>query len=214
METTSVPVLVYDGECDFCAIWVDHWRRLTGDRVTYAPSQQVAPQYPQISPDQFASAVQLIMPGGTPDGATYSGAEAVFRLLKDTPNRGWMFWLYEYLPGFAPLSEFVYRLIAAHRDFFYWITILLWGKNLGPHRFVLTRWLFLRLLGVIYLIAFASLAVQIKGLDRQQRHFARAQIFSTRSPTSIPRRIAIPCCRRWPGSTAAMLSCNCCASAA
>ena len=30
--------------------------------------------------------------------------------------------------------------------------------------YVLSRWLFLRLLGVVYLIAFASLAVQIRGL--------------------------------------------------
>src|SRR5260370_14771123 len=34
----------------------------------------------------------------------------------------------------------------------------------GPPNYVLARWLFLRLLGVIYLIAFVSLAVQITGL--------------------------------------------------
>jgi hypothetical protein len=34
----------------------------------------------------------------------------------------------------------------------------------GPPSFLLTRWVFLRLLGLIYLIAFASLAVQLPGL--------------------------------------------------
>src|SRR6266536_2741273 len=30
--------------------------------------------------------------------------------------------------------------------------------------YVLSRWLFLRLLGIVYLVAFASLAVQVRGL--------------------------------------------------
>jgi lipase maturation factor 1 len=41
---------------------------------------------------------------------------------------------------------------------------LLWGNSEGPHTYVLVRWLFLRLLGVIYLIAFGSLGVQMLGL--------------------------------------------------
>ncbi|HVU10076.1 MAG TPA: lipase maturation factor family protein [Phototrophicaceae bacterium] len=157
-------VLVYDGACSFCRLWVEHWHQLTGDEVHYAPSQAAAGQYPQIAPEQFARAVQLILP----DGTVYSGAQAVFYLLKDTPNRGWMLWLYQHIPGFGTLSELVYRLIAAHRNLFYWLTIILWGHNLGPHRYVLSRWLFLRVLGLIYLVAFLSLAVQIRGLIGSQ----------------------------------------------
>src|SRR6185436_21177050 len=37
-----------------------------------------------------------------------------------------------------------------------------------PVSFVRSRWLFLRLLGAVYLIAFASLAVQITGLVGEQ----------------------------------------------
>src|SRR5260221_3903822 len=40
----------------------------------------------------------------------------------------------------------------------------LYGGGTPPVTYVLTRWLFLRLLGVIYLFAFASLWVQIIGL--------------------------------------------------
>ncbi len=157
-------ILVFDGACSFCRLWVNHWHQLTGDRITYAPSQEVAHQYPQIAPEQFDRAVQLILPGGI----VYSGAQAVFQLLRDTPNRGWMLWFYQHIPGFGAISELTYRLIAAHRNFFYWVTIILWGRNLGPHRFVLSRWLFMRALGLIYLAAFASLAVQIKGLIGSQ----------------------------------------------
>ena len=41
---------------------------------------------------------------------------------------------------------------------------LLWGPALEPERYELVSWLFLRLLGAIYVAAFASLAVQILGL--------------------------------------------------
>jgi len=39
-----------------------------------------------------------------------------------------------------------------------------WGDDLRPSRYQLTRWLFLRGLGVVYLFAFASLWVQLDGL--------------------------------------------------
>ncbi len=153
-----IPVLIYDGACSFCRIWVNHWHKLTGDTVRYAPSQEAAELYPQIAPEQFARAVQLIMP----DGEVYSGADAVFRLLREP--RGGLFWLYQRVAGFAAVSERAYRWVAAHRDAFYWLTILLWGRDIGPHRHTLTRWLFLRALGLIYLLAFLSMAAQIKGL--------------------------------------------------
>ena len=35
------PLLVFDGECPFCRAWVDYWKRLTGDRIDYAPYQEV-----------------------------------------------------------------------------------------------------------------------------------------------------------------------------
>lgn len=154
------PLLVYDGDWAFCAIWVEHWQRLVGDTVDFAPYQGVAPRFPHIPRDQFATGVHFILP----DGTIHRDAEAVFVLLKDVPRRGWLLPLYRRLPGFAASSELCYRFIAAHRDFFYRLTKLLWGDDVGPHMYILTRWLFLRGLGVIYLLAFGALSVQILGL--------------------------------------------------
>ena len=42
------PLLIYDGDCAFCMFWLRYWRRLTGDRVNYAPYQEVAAQFPAI----------------------------------------------------------------------------------------------------------------------------------------------------------------------
>ena len=49
-------------------------------------------------------------------------------------------------------------------DFTSFLTILLWGKDRRRRSFILSRWLFLRLLGLIFLIAFVSFWWQIDGL--------------------------------------------------
>jgi lipase maturation factor 1 len=154
------PLLIYDGDCDFCGLWIAHWKALTGERVDYAPFQEVESRFPQIPHETFERGVQLVMP----DGTVYHNSEAVFRLLKDTPGRGWRLWMYQHVPGVRPVTEGVYRLVRGHRNFGYATTKLLWGSHIGPHTYMLTRWLFLRALALIYFIVFASLSVQIIGL--------------------------------------------------
>ncbi len=159
-EEPDRPTLIYDGDCGFCRIWIDYWQRLTGDHVRYQPFQTSADQFPHIPRTAFESAVHLIWP----DGHFASGAQAVFETLAVTPGRAGWLWLYRRMPGFAPVSERAYRLIAAHRDFFYWMTRLLWGKRLQPATFDLTRWLFLKALGLTYFFAYLSFALQATGL--------------------------------------------------
>ena len=79
-------------------------------------------------------------------------------------GRAWLLWAYNHVPGVAPATEAAYRLIAGHRTFFYHLTRLTFGKRVLPLKFAQVEWLFLRLLAAIYLVAFASLAVQIIGL--------------------------------------------------
>ncbi len=147
------PLLIYDGRCGFCRIWIDYWKRLTGDRIDFAPSQEAGSRFPQIPADAFAQAVQLVRP----DGSVASGARAVFETLG---REG----IYESSSLVAASSEAAYRFIAKRRSFFYWLTRLTFGKRIEPARFALTQWLFLRVLAAIYMVAFASLAVQVTGL--------------------------------------------------
>ena len=154
------PILIFDGDCTFCRLWIGLWKQLTGDRLAYAPYQEVAAQFPQIGLENFQRAVQLILP----DGQVLSAAHAVFRSLAFLPKYAWMLWAYHHVSGFAPISEWIYRRVAAHRSFFYRVTVFFWGKHLEPAGYeIATRW-FLRSLGLIYLIAFLSLEVQITGL--------------------------------------------------
>jgi lipase maturation factor 1 len=154
------PLLVFDGDCSFCRAWVEYWKTLTGDRVDYSPLQEIGERFPQVSPQQFRSAIQLILP----NGEVLSGARAVFTVLAALPNRRWMLWSYERLPGVATLCEAAYRTIATHRSTGYWVTRLLWGIPVRTESYTVTSWLFLRLLGAIFLAAFVSFGVQAPGL--------------------------------------------------
>ncbi len=139
------PALLFDGDCRFCLLWVHYWKHLTGDRVTYSAA-------PGLTAVEFRR-----------DGSASRGARAVFELLAFAGTRGWL-WFYKNIPGFRPASEWTYRVIAAHRRFFYGVSRLLWGKEIRPSRYFLARSIFLKILALVYFIAFFSFGVQAAGL--------------------------------------------------
>jgi len=106
------PLLIFDGDCGFCKRWIGRLRRVTGDRVGYAASQEVSHRYPQISQKQWKQSVWLI----EPNGRITSAAEAIFRAMATARSWRWLMLFYHFLPGFAPVSEWVYRWIARHRS--------------------------------------------------------------------------------------------------
>ena len=154
------PLLIWDGECDFCRLWIERWREITGGKVNYATFQEAAERFPEIPVDQFTRAMAFIKP----DGDVFFAAEAVYRSLAHRRSRRWLAWSYDRVPGFAAVSETGYGFIARHRNFTSAVTRLLWGNDVRrPTYFWARRW-FLRALGTIYLIAFVSLWVQVDGL--------------------------------------------------
>ncbi len=151
---------MYDGDCAFCGYWARYWNRLTGERVSYRPYQDVAGEYKAIPLADFQRAVQYI----APDGYHASAAEASFLTLSHARGKGIWLALYRRLPGFATVSELAYAFMAAHRSAFFRISLFLWGRDYGPPRYDLVSFLFLRLFGLIYLSAFISFGVQAMGL--------------------------------------------------
>jgi len=152
--------MIWDGECHFCRRWIERWREITGDQVNYETSQRVGDRFPEILSEQFLRSVVLI----APDGAVFCGAEAVFRSLQCRASKKWMAWSYYHVPGFAPVSEAFYRFVSLNRRFASAMTRLLWGNDVRPPTYFAARRWFLRALGLIFLIAFVSLWVQIDGL--------------------------------------------------
>ena len=173
------PVLIYDGRCGFCRIWLDYWRQLTVDRIEYLASQDAGGRFPQIAPEAYSQSVQLVRP----DGSVASGARAVFESLGKARIYPWIS---------AP-SELVYRIIARHRDFFYQVTRFTFGTRIEPTHFAATQWLFVRALALIYAVAFGSLTFQVIGLLGERGILPVAPFLASVARTdSTLRFVAVP----------------------
>ena len=156
----TIPTLVYDGDCAICRYWVSYWRDLVKESAVFRPYQEAAADFPAIRLEAFQKAIQLI----EPDGRIFSGAAAAFRVLRLVPGRSAWWWCYSSLPGFAAVSQRAYAFFARRRGLLTGVTRFLWGHALTAESYTLVSWVFLRLLGAIYVAAFASLGVQILGL--------------------------------------------------
>ena len=157
--THATPTLVYDGDCAFCSYWVRYWQRLTGDNVRYLPLKQATKEFPKLDAEACRRAIHWI-----DGGNTATGAAAAVNVLRAAPGfRLWPF-LYQWLPGVAWISERAYTAISKRRGLSAVTSRLLWGKERHPETYQRVIWLFERWLGLIFLIAFLSLWVQVEGL--------------------------------------------------
>src|SRR2546423_13287269 len=102
------PLLVYDGDCKFCQLWIERWRELTGGAVDHETFQQAAARFPEIRAADFQRAIKLI----ESDGRVFSGAEAIYRSLGYGSRFSFGRWSYQHIPGFAAVSELAYAFIA------------------------------------------------------------------------------------------------------
>jgi predicted DCC family thiol-disulfide oxidoreductase YuxK len=158
------PTLLYDGDCGFCRRWIERWREITGDRVVYAASKEAGHRFPAVDPALYPKSVVFV----DAEGGVHIGARAVFLALAEAPGWAWPAWLYGRVPAFARACESAYAFVAARRLVFGRATRWLWGNNVRLPHYHLVRWVFLRGLGAIYLIAFLSLWLQVEGLVGSQ----------------------------------------------
>ena len=158
----SKPLMVYDGDCHFCRRWIIRWQRMTGQAVDYLPFQdpRIGQNFPEIPREDFETAVHLIFP----DGSFCLGAEAVFRALAAAGKERWLYWMYQKIPIFSELTELFYHEVSVHRSFLSRIDKIYSGPGDLPLSYIRVRFVFLRGLALIYLIAFTSLLGQIQGL--------------------------------------------------
>ena len=157
---TARPLMIFDGECAFCRLWIDRWSSMTGDRVDYAASQDVAARFPEIPPEVFARSVVLV----DTTGEARTGAEAVLTALDSTRSGRLALGIYRHAPGVAMLAEMLYRIVASNRRSTSRVTRLLWGPTVLRPTYDVARCLYLRAIGLVYLVAFVSLWTQIDGL--------------------------------------------------
>jgi len=125
---THRPLMLWDGDCAFCAYWIVHWQKITGEQVNYMTYQEGASLFPDIPRHHFREAVRLIDTGGN----VYAGAQAAYRSF--TYNERWPVlddW-YQQSALFAKASDRAYQFVADNRPSLYRLTKLAFGSN--PHR--------------------------------------------------------------------------------
>ena len=108
----TLPLLIYDGDCEFCTAWAMRFRRISKGRLNCASYQEVRAQFPEIELSVFQGAVQFI----DLSGFVSEGAEATFRALATSSLYGLPIWIYLNFPSMANLSERAYCLIARNRN--------------------------------------------------------------------------------------------------
>jgi lipase maturation factor 1 len=160
--TAARPLVIYDGKCGFCRRWIARWSVQTQGRVRFLPMKPLRLWLLGIRRADARRAMQLI----EPSGRAFHGAQAVFRMLLHSARPGTR-WLARVglLPGVRGLAEGAYRVVAKHRVLAAQVDNLLVGRrHVGPAQHRGVRWLFLRLLGGTFFIAFTSLGRQVLGL--------------------------------------------------
>ena len=166
--------LIYDGDCRFCARWVERWRVTTGERVRYLTAQEATGEFPEIAGQASLEAVQWI----GADGDRLSGAPAIFAALATSSAIGRaLLSLYREKSLFARAADAAYGVVARNRMFFSRFTRFLWGADVRPPTFAISTWIFLRLLGFVYLVAFVSYGIQLAGLNGERGILPAVEFF-------------------------------------
>lgn len=160
--TPDIPVMVFDGDCRFCRMWIERWRQRVGDQVKFVPFQDpwVKETFPDLPQEQCEKSVQFIDTAGQVN----TGARAAFQCLAAGGRFSLGWWAYAHVPGFAPASEMAYRFVAGHRQGFSFLTRLGWGAHVERPGHALVRRVFLIAIALVYGCAFSSLWFQILGL--------------------------------------------------
>ena len=176
------PRLVYDGDCAFCCYAVEYAASVTADTVEYRPYQEVMAEYPDVAEAEFADSIQLFV-----DGERRERADAAFRTLAIGGVRFWDH-LYRRLPGFAALSDALYRWVARRRGFCLALARPLFGRHPRRAEFNVTADLVIRGIALCGLFAFLSLWWQIDGLIGPQGVLPAADYFDALASAYGPER--------------------------
>jgi len=54
------PLVIWDGDCQFCRRWIERRHAVTQGKVDYATSQEIGDQFPEIPRDEFQRSIVYI----------------------------------------------------------------------------------------------------------------------------------------------------------
>ena len=154
------PVLIFDGECTFCRMWIERWREDIGSDIEIVAYQSLDNRFPKVDQEQFKKAIHYI----DSRERVFVGAAAVFKAFKEAGGKSWLWQLYTRVPLFGRFSEVVYQFVSRRRNKLTGLTRLFVGTDLRRPRYTRVRRVFFSGLFAVFAIAFASLWAQVHGL--------------------------------------------------
>jgi len=106
------PVLIYDGDCQFCIHQASRLERWVNGAVRMQSFRDpgVLERYRGLRREQCEQALQLV----ETNGRIHSGAEAIATAFRLRPVLAPVGWVY-YLPGIRQIADWGYRLVARNR---------------------------------------------------------------------------------------------------
>lgn len=110
VTAATAGVVVFDGDCRFCTWSADRLRGWSSGRLLIVPWQRADLQLLGLTAEQCAEAVQYVS-GGRHSRGGAAVAQALLACQQPWRSAGQVL----ALPQLAPLTERVYRLVAANR---------------------------------------------------------------------------------------------------
>lgn len=127
--------------------------------LAFYPNDSPEIEHPGLTEDDLHKAVYYFRE----DGSVCYGADAVF-LTFTHMHMGFFNWIFRHVPGVKWSTRKMYALVSANRPIFSKVSRFLYGSSYHPSTYIAVKSFFLRGLGVIYVMAFLSLWVQVQGL--------------------------------------------------
>jgi hypothetical protein len=212
-ESNTKLTLVFDGECWFCRTWISRFREWTCGEgaapVSFEPYQSVGGRFSPLGESEFAQAIYLLDSQGKILGR---GAEAAFGVLKNAaPERtgvrllgSMLLGAYRSLGVFRKIADASYAAVARNRRIASKLTEVFWGEHFARPSYAYSRGLWIRGIGLLYLVAFASLSVQITGLVGDEGILPAADFFAQvheKIPSAVDRWLFFPSLAQWFNSS-------------
>ena len=138
------PILIFDGDCGFCRYWLVKWKKLSREHYDYQPYQSVYEQFGDIPLANFQKAVHLIFP----DGRVLSGAAVAYYPYFQFGSAKFLYKWYCNFGLFKMLSDSAYQIVAKHRNAFFRLSKLLFGKDPYKNGLTILVWRLLALISI------------------------------------------------------------------
>tara|TARA_Y100000748_G_scaffold268645_1_gene240296 strand:+ start:1280 stop:3367 length:2088 start_codon:yes stop_codon:yes gene_type:complete len=186
------PIMVWDGECDFCRLCADRFKSLKKDDIEFISYQEIFNKYPKAPEMDYKKSVVFFT-----NKNIYTGAAAVFGYYNEIGKK-FPLWLYNKIKIFEKTTEYFYQVVANNRSIFQSIGQLFLGSNYLPDTYKISGWIYGRLLGFVGLIAFLSfwsqsdILISSEGIVPFESDLRQIEGFITKTNTDISKWFARP----------------------